>query len=292
MAYFVLVITLLIWSGSFLAARWARESLSVGEALAARFVPVLVSGLLLIAWRWKSVRKLPRAAWGKIIWMGILSVPVYNLFFFMAMKDVATGTAALIIATNPVFTALLAAPLLGEPFGKRRAGGLLLGLAGVFIVIRYGIGAGAGASLAVHYWRSALLLLLAPLSWAGYTIIGKSLPADCNRLDASLAQLVIGSAPLAFFFTPSLGHTLMTHPLALWSSLYLGLLCTLFGFAAWLWALGRLSATQTAAFVFLNPPLANLWAWLLGETNLTPVYLLGAALLLCGVALIVFGRKN
>jgi drug/metabolite transporter (DMT)-like permease len=215
-------------------------------------------------------------------------VPVYNLFFFMAMKEVSSGTAALIIATNPVFTALLAAPLLGEPFGKRRAGGLLLGLAGVFVVIRYG----AGASLDIHYWRSALILLLAPLSWAGYTLIGKSLPADCNRLDASLAQLVIGSAPLALFITPALGHTLLTHPLALWSSLYLGLLCTLFGFAAWLWALGRLSATQTAAFVFLNPPLANLWAWLLGETRLTPVYLLGAALLLCGVGLIVFGRKN
>src|SRR6185369_3975778 len=137
MAYFVLVVTLLIWSGSFLAARWARESLSVSEALAARFVPVLLSGLLLIAWRWKSVRRLPRAAWGKIVWMGILSVPVYNFFFFIALKEVSSGTAALIIATNPVFTALLAAPLLGEPFGKRRGAGLLLGLAGVFIVIHF-----------------------------------------------------------------------------------------------------------------------------------------------------------
>ena len=88
MAYFVLVVTLLIWSGSFLAARWARESLSVSEALAARFVPVLLCSLLLIAWRWKSVRRLPRAAWGKIAWMGILSVPVYNLFFFSYHKQV------------------------------------------------------------------------------------------------------------------------------------------------------------------------------------------------------------
>ncbi len=285
MAHALLVLTLLVWSFSFMAAGTAMASLSVPQALAGRFAPVLIGSLLLMAWR--RPLKIPRAAWPRIVWMGLLSVPCYNFFFFFAAKDVPSGTQALIIAMNPAFTALLAYLVLREPFGWRRLGGLLLASLGVFIVIRYG----AGKALGLGYLRSALLLLLAPLSWAGYTVIGKRLPEGTDRLDATLALLAVGSAPLMAFAGPATVRALAAHPPALWSCLYLGLFCTLFGFAAWLWALGRLPATEVAAFVFLNPPLANLWAWLFEGTHLNPAFLLGAAVLLAGVMLIVVAPR-
>ena len=74
--------------------------------------------------------RFPREAWPKVLAMGLLSVPVYNVFFFHGMKTVPSGTGALIIALNPVFTAVLARVVLGEPFGRRQVAGLVLALAG------------------------------------------------------------------------------------------------------------------------------------------------------------------
>ncbi len=73
---------------------------------------------------------------------------------------------------------------------------------------------------------------------------------------------------------------------------YLAVPCTLVAYAGWIWALKRLPAREVAAFVFLNPPLANLWAWLFDGATLEPPFLLGAAVLLAGVAGIVLPQPG
>jgi drug/metabolite transporter (DMT)-like permease len=281
LAHLVLVLTLLIWSFSFLAAARLRQDLGLWDALGARFLPVLLGAGLLLAWR--RPLRLPRAAWWRIAVMGLLGVPVYNLAFLHGLKTVPTGTASLIIALNPVFTAVLARLLLKERFGRRRAAGLALALAGVFVVIRYG----TDKPVDWPYLSSALVLSLAPLGWALYTVIGRRLPAAAGALDTTYALLFVGSLPLLVLARPSLGRSLLAHPAALWAGLYLAVPCTLVAYAAWIWALKRLPAGEVAAFVFLNPPLANLWAWLFEGQALRPPFLLGALVLLAGVAAIV-----
>jgi drug/metabolite transporter (DMT)-like permease len=281
-AYLVLVVTLLVWSFSFMAAARLRVDLDVGEALAARFLPVLLGAGAALVWRWPL--RLPRQAWPRIVALGLLGVPAYNVFFFAGMKSVPSGTAALIVALNPVFTAVLAWFVLGERFGRRRALGLLLALAGVFVVVRFGTDKPADWP----YVSSALLLAMAPLSWAAYTVIGRRMPREADPVDATFALLFVGSLPLLPLARPGLGTTLLAHPGALVAALYLAVPCTLFGFAAWLWALRRLSAGEVAAFVFLNPPLANLWAWMFEGAVLRPPFLLGAGILLAGLVAIVW----
>jgi drug/metabolite transporter (DMT)-like permease len=281
LAHLVLVITLLIWSFSFLAAARLRQDLALLAALAARFLPVLLGAGALLLWR--RPLRLPRAAWWRIVAMGLLGVPVYNLAFLHGLKTVPTGTAALIIALNPVFTAVLARLVLKERLGLRRTAGLVLSLAGVFVVIRYG----TDKPVDWPYLSSALVLSLAPLGWAVYTVIGRRLPVAADALDTTYALLFVGSLPLVALATPSLGRNLLAHPGALWSALYLAVPCTLVAYAGWIWALKRLPAGEVAAFVFLNPPLANLWAWLFEGARLKPPFLLGAGVLLAGVAVII-----
>lgn len=280
-AHVVLLLTLLVWSFSFLAAARLRQSVGLVDSVAARFLPVVLGAGLLLLWR--RPLRLPRSSWWKVVAMAALGVPAYNLFFFHGLKTVPTGTAALIIALNPAFTALLAWIVLGEAFGPRKMLGLVLALTGVFVVVRYG----SDRPVDWPYLSSALVLALAPLSWACYTVIGRRMPAAADALDTTYALLFVGGLPLAALATPQLVNTLLADPGALWAALYLALPCTLVGYAAWIWALKRLPAGEVAAFVFLNPPLATLWAWLFEGQTLRPAFVVGAVALLAGVAAIV-----
>ena len=219
MAHLVLVLTLLTWSFSFLAAVRLRQDLGLTEALAARFVPVLLGAGLLLLFAGRSGS---RARLWPIVAMGLLSVPVYNVFFFHGMKTVPSGTGALIIALNPVFTAVLARIFLGEPFGRRRSRGLLLALAGVFVVIRFG----TDKPVDWPYLSSALLLALAPLSWALYTVIGRR----CRRGPTPSTPRTRSSSSGASRSSSSPApprRDLLAHPGALGSALYLAIPCTL-----------------------------------------------------------------
>lgn len=281
MPHLVLIGTLLVWSFSFLAAARLRQDLGLTESVAARFMPVLVgAGLLLLL---RRPLKIPRPAWPRVVLMGLLSVPAYNLAFFHGLKTVPSGTAALIIALTPVFTAVLARLLLGEAFGPRKALGLLVAMSGLFVVIRYG----TDKAVDWPYLSSALILALAPLSWSLYTVIGRSLPEGSDAFDTTYALLFAGSLPLLAFARVSTAATLLARPWSLASALYLAVGCTLVGYATFLWALRRLPANETAAFIFLNPPLANLWAFLIEGTPIRLPYVVGALILLLGVALIV-----
>jgi len=281
LAHLVLVLTLLTWSFSFMAAARLRQDLGLAEALAARFVPVLLGSAAILLWR--RPLRIPRGAWPRIVALGLLGVPGYNLFFLHGLKTVPTGTASLVVALNPVFTAVLAWVVLGETFGLRKLLGLLLALAGVFVVIRYG----TDRPVDWPYLSSALLLALAPLCWACYTVIGRGMPRGVNTVDATYALLFVGSLPMVLLATPTLFRTLAQRPGSLVAALYLAVPCTLLAYAGWLYALKRLPAGEVASFVFLNPPLANLWAWLFEDARLRPAFLTGALVLLVGVAAIV-----
>jgi drug/metabolite transporter (DMT)-like permease len=280
-AHLLLVLTLLSWSFSFMAAARLRQDLGLAEALAARFVPVLIGAGAFLAWRWPL--RIPRQAWPRIVALGLLGVPGYNVFFLHGLKTVPSGTASLIVTLNPVFTALLAWIVLGEAFGLRKLLGLLLALSGVFVVIRYG----TDRALDWPYLSSALLLALAPLTMALYSVIGRGLPKGASTLDVTYALLFVGSLPMLLFASPRLLRRLVEQPVTLAAALYLAIPCTLLAYAAWLYALKRLPAGEVASFVFLNPPLANLWAWSFEGARLRPAFLLGALVLLVGVAAIV-----
>jgi drug/metabolite transporter (DMT)-like permease len=280
-AHLVLLLTVLIWSFSFMAAARVRQDLDLTQALAARFLPVLLGAGVALAYR--RPLRLPRGSWPRIVLLGLCGVILYNVFFFIGLKAVPSGTAALIIALNPVFTAVLARFFLGEAFGWRKALGLVLSLAGLYVVIRFG----TDKAVDWPYLSSALLLALAPLAWAAYNVTGRSLPREADPVDATLALLFVGSLPVLAFADLAFWRALFGHPGALYAALYLAIPCTLFGFTAWIWALKRLPAGEVATFVFLNPPLALIWAWLFEGAALRAPFLGGAFVLLAGVGLIV-----
>lgn len=301
LAYLLLVITFLLWSNSFVAARYlvgddvpAAERLGPYHFVLARFAPVGLFCLLyfaLSATARQEARRLFAERPGLVLWLGLLNVWIYNLAFGEGQHLVAAGTASLIIALSPIFTFVLATVIGQEKPNLARAAGLLLALCGIYVVVVYG----AGRAVEGAYLKGAAILAIAPLSWAIYTVYSKPLFGRYAPLPATfliLGVVSIPAIPLAVFDAGLRGHLALWTPQRWFADLFLAIACTLVGYWVWSEALKRLPASKTAAFIFLNPPLAIFFEWLWLSRRPQPGLLAGGLLVLSGIYLCLRPAKT
>jgi drug/metabolite transporter (DMT)-like permease len=279
-----------IWSNAFTAIKHLRELFGPMELVLARFLPVLVISSLCLLSR-SGTRKetidLIRQAPLKLVGMGLFGVAGYNFFIYLGQSEIKPGAAALVTTLAPLFTLILAIIFLKERIVPRRIAGILLAFAGLVIVLRWGrVGMGRITSIENADVKYMLLATLAPLSWSFYTILGKNLLTDRSPAVVTCLPVVIGTIlliPLAdreFFSRFSAMQSSHWFALA-----YLSFASTLLGFFVWNYALRHLSASSVASFIYLNPPFAAFFGWLLFGEEVTPWFLAGSAVVLAGLYL-------
>ena len=184
------------WSGIFLLNRFVLESV---PPLTAVLLRLGLAAPLLIAAVYLRGERLPRSllAWGAFAVMGFLNNAFPFTMFVWAQQSIASGLAAIVNATTPFFTVLLAHALTtDEKMTGGKLAGVLLGFGGVVLLI--GPGALAGLDRAVV---AELVCLLAPISYAFAGLWGRRFRALSPTVAA--AGMVTSSA-------------LMMAPLALW----------------------------------------------------------------------------
>ena len=284
--YAVMLGLFIIWSNSFHAIAYFRTRLAVSTTalvtLRYGFAAIFCVPYCLI--RWREVRQLlARDGW-RVVAMGSLMVSGYNFALNWAQGRVPPATASLIITMNPVFTFLLAVPFLGE----RASWMKILGLGVAFLGV-YGLVHTQQRSFGSGYELYALVLLLAPLSWALATVLGKPITGRCDPLLLTFTATGIGSLPFLITLLAGTGgvHPLLRHLSWVgWAALlHLAVLCTIIGFAVWFWALRHTAASSVAAFVFLNPPLTSIFGALWRTESFHWSTALFGAIILGGVAL-------
>jgi len=279
----LLVLVALIWGNSFIAVKHIVGYVSPLELVVVRFVPVaLIFAGLLLPLRGRQVLAMIRSDGWRLAFLGLTGAVLYNIFLGWGETRVAAGTAGLIIALNPTFTYALSILVLGERFAWRRAIGLAVAFGGLFVIVRWG----SGRPVTLDDLGFALITMLAPLTWAVYTVSGKSLVArHPPLLVVGVAMTFAGLFSLALvLLRPELLAELPALPGSFWwAVLFLAVPCTVFAFVVWFSALERMPAGRVAGFVYLVPMFAVTFSrWLLDEP-VTPALLLGAAILIAGV---------
>ena len=202
------------------------------------------------------------------------------------------SNAALLITVEPTAVILLSPLLLGERLTAREWAGAALAVIGGAIVMLNGV-PGLTVALAPH-WRGDLLLVLSGLAYASYSLIGREVLGRYPALPVTAWSILWGAAamvPLAAAEWAA-GHRPRLTPVAVAGTLYLAVVMTALGYAAWNYALERVEAPRAAIFLNIQPLLgALLGVWWLGEP-LTAFMVAGGALILLGVHLAVrAGRR-
>jgi drug/metabolite transporter (DMT)-like permease len=282
--YVALIATTIVWGGSFVAIKQALHYLSPLELLFMRFVPTaLAFAVLLYPKQRRVLSKLLRAEWRSLCVMGLFGTILYHVALNTGQQLIPAGTASLIVAVSPAFILLLSAVFLREEVTWLQVLGLSIAFLGLFIVVRF---ADSG-QIDFHYLRGVLITLIAPLSWAVYTVISRPLAAEYPPLAVTGMGAILGTLPILSTARPSLIQGLTVMPWDGWASIaFLSLLCTVGGVTVWVTALQQLEASRVGVFVYLVPLWGAVLSRLLLGEPFTVSLSIGALVVISGVVLV------
>ena len=248
----LLALVVVFWGNAFVAIKYLLdvEGLDPMQLTVLRYLPaaVLVLILMFVLYKPQKIFSVWRQEWLGISLYGITGVLGYNLALNYGESRIAAGTASLIVGLSPIFTLIASNLALKEKITARKLGGIIAAFIGLFIVVRWG----AGEAINFNYLLGVLITFGAPVSWAIYTIVGKPMVHRHDPNLITMSAIVWGSLPLMFFVPPLKIMTAIT-PKGWGALLFLSLICTIFGFLVWSWALKKTEAARLGALVYLIP---------------------------------------
>lgn len=275
-----LVAVYLIWGSTYLGIAFAVQTIPPFMLGAVRFL--LAGGLLYAVLRRQGLpHPTPQQWWGAARVGVLLFVGGMAPVVVAQQAGVASGLAATVIATMPLWAALFSG-FWGRWPASVEWVGLGLGLVGVLLLsLDKGF---AGAP-----WAAALVFV-GPVFWAFGSIWSRRLQQPPGLMAPASQMLVAGLVflPLSFLF----GETWqMPSPTSLWALAYLIGFGTLVGYNAYVFLLQNVSSSLATSYAFVNPVVAViLGAWLANE-RLSPLSLVALPVILLGVGLVVMAQR-
>ena len=232
-----------------------------------------------------------RQTWRTLTLIAITGVLGYQVFFMNGMRLTAAGDASLIITFNPIFTVLLAAPMLGQKISRKMFVGLFCGFIGVGVVTGWSPNTDIPFEDRI---LGDLMILLASLNWAMTTNNTKRMMEQRNgEQKATTLEIVVWY---------SLIGTVLLTPLAAWETwqhgipeptltdwyaiIYLAAISTVLAYYWFAIGVEKLGATAASSYIFLMPVFGVLGGVILLDENIGWTLLLGFILIVIGVRVV------
>ena len=224
------------------------------------------------------------AEWPRYLVLGALGMGVCGVFVYIGADTTTATNIGLIYATSPIMITAIAWRFLGEALTATKLCGILLCLAGVFVIICRG---DAAVLTDLAFAPGDIWILFSTLGWALYSILLKHWPSRLNLMPR-FAAIVLGGVLILLPFQiweglssgwPTLDRRTVT------AILLLAVVASFGAYQAYAFIQRHLGAGPTSLLMYLIPVYNGVLAfWLLGE-SLQLYHLLGAALVLPGLYL-------
>jgi drug/metabolite transporter (DMT)-like permease len=274
-----------VWGASFIATKVALLDISPITIVWLRFaMGVVVLGLSVAMRKQFSIPK--RNEWGYFALLGFLGITFHQWLQSNGLKTSEAGTTAWIVATTPVFMALLGWIVLREALNFLKTAGILLAFLGVLLVVSDG----NLASISIGRFGAPgdVLILISSVNWAVFSALSRR---GLKTYSASL--MIFYVMALGWLFTTGLfiigGNYPEIPALSLngwWAVAFLGIFCSGLAYIAWYDALQALSTAGTGVFLYIEPLIAMVVAFFVLGEPITVASLIGGGIILFGVWLV------
>ena len=283
----------LVWGSTYLAIRFAVETLPPLLMAGVRYT--LAGSVLYAFLRLRGAPPPARRDWLPAAFVGLLMVTVGNGALSWAEVTVPSGTAALLVASMPVWMVLLDWLAFGGRRPRAAVGlGLLAGIAGVALLLGSGHGGGAAAD-AHRRVLGGLVVLVGSMGWAFGSLWSRDVPLPSPPLLGTALQMLCGGIVLTLVgLAAGEASVLAARPPSLRSLAglaYLIVLGSLVAYTAYMWVLRHASASLVSTYAYVNPVVAVFLGWLIAGETLSARTLLAAAVIVAAVAVIITFRR-
>lgn len=256
LAFFAIYV---IWGSTYLAIRYAVESI---PPLVVAGVRHSIAGLALLGWAYARGHRPTLREWRASLLLGTLYFTIGHGSLHWAETVVPSGLAALLVASEPIWIAVMAAVMShGERLTRNTAIGLMLGIIGVALLM-----GGESASGQRAVLIGCIAILLGAMSWSVGVLYSRSASLPRDPVARAGMPEIVGAVVLLLVagFTGEFSQLQVAAVTArsAWALLYLITLGSIVAFTAYTWLLDHCSPTLVSTHTYANPIIAVLLGWL------------------------------
>jgi drug/metabolite transporter (DMT)-like permease len=281
-----LVALTLMWG-----TNWPVMKFSLRETTPLYFRAATMSGGALLLLAWYAARgvdmRLPRAAWGRLALLALPNVFGWHLFSILGVNELASGRAAILGFTMPIWTVLIATLWFGERLDRRVAISVACAAVAVGLLVAHEVGTLAGRPFGIAWMQ------LAAFSWALGTILMRRTTLKVPT-EAITVWMMLGSS-VAFWLVAALVEPLPQpgrFSAPMWASLLWGAAVN-YGIAQVIWfGMARSLPPQASSFAIMAVPLVSILSApaIVGEVP-RAADLVAAVFIMMAIAAALLGRR-
>lgn len=282
MALLLVTLSTFFWGSNFNAAAIVVTEVPPLVAASERFIIASLVIFIYMVIKAKNNIGAFKLNWLAFILLGLCGITGFNLAFFIGLQTTSPINGALIMATSPVTTALVASIIDKYRVTLSQAAGMIISLIGVVLVISNG---DITNIIKLQFSGGDLIILLGNLAWAIYTVGCRKFISNSTPLQTTSFTMLFGTIGIVLFsvlqgdLIKEMKHiTIFNHMILI----YLGIAGAVLAYLFWNVGIKELGAAKTSIFFNLVPVFTMLLALITGLIP-TLLQLVGAVLVIGGV---------
>ena len=280
--YSLIILAVIFWGSSFIATKIALKELSPETIISLRLIIASVF-LFITAILFKKDFSINLKSHGIIFILALIAV-FHLMIQVTGLKYTTASNTGWIIGTAPIFMAILAAIFFREKIGLLKISGIIIAMFGLLLLI----GKGNITNVDLIKNKGDLLVLASAFTWGVYSMVNKKISLSYSPL-MTILYLFIMMAVIIIPFNLNAASVNSVIHLSLngWISiLFLGLFCSGIAYVIWAYSLRDLESAKVGAFLYFEPLVTVLAAWVLLSESITFLMILSGAIITFGVILV------